>query len=107
MSQMSTLNPALFQEKAGQAAALIRAMSNEHRLMILCQLGDAERSVGEIGQTTALSQSALSQHLAVLREQDLVATRRSGQQIFYRIAHPVVLQLITVLGRHFCPDVFE
>ena len=107
MTQISILDPVQFQEKAAQAAGLLRAMSNEHRLMILCRLGETERSVGDIGQTTELSQSALSQHLAVLRDQGLVSTRRAGQHILYRISDPVILQLIGVLGRHFCPDLFE
>lgn len=79
-------------------------MSNEHRLMILCRLGDSELAAGELQSGTTLSQSALSQHLAVLREDGLVATRRAGLNIFYRIADPAVLRVIETLAEIFCPE---
>lgn len=99
-----TLDPALFRERAGEAARLLRAMSNEHRLMILCRLGGGEISAGELLAGTTLSQSALSQHLAVLREDGLVATRREGQSIFYRIGDPSALKVIETLAGIFCPE---
>lgn len=99
--------PALFQEKASAAAKLLRAMSNEHRLMILCRLGPKEMSVGELGSDFNLSQSALSQHLAVLREEGLVATRREGQTIFYRIGDPAAVQVIETLAAIFCPEMLQ
>ena len=92
-----------FQASAGQAASLLRALSNEKRLMVLCQLGDAERSVGELMPVVGLSQSALSQHLAKLREEGLVDTRRDGTTIFYRIVDPAVLKVIAVLAEIYCP----
>lgn len=107
MSSNPVLDPALFADKATLAAALLRAMSNEHRLMILCRLGAGDMAVAEIGKGMPLSQSALSQHLAILRDQKLVSTQRQGLQVRYRIANSVVLQLIGVLGRHFCPELFE
>lgn len=100
----TTLDPALFCERAAEAARLLKAMSNEHRLMILCRLGGGELSAGELLAGTTLSQSALSQHLAVLREDGLVATRREGQSIFYRIADPAALQVIETLAGIFCPE---
>lgn len=72
--------------------------------MILCRLGDGELSAGELQSGTTLSQSALSQHLAVLREDGLVATRRAGLNIFYRIADPSVLRVIETLAAIFCPE---
>ena len=69
----------------------MRALGNERRLMILCQLTEGERSVGELLPLVGLSQSALSQHLAVLREEAVVATRREGQTIWYRIADPAAI----------------
>ncbi|MBU1345961.1 MAG: metalloregulator ArsR/SmtB family transcription factor [Alphaproteobacteria bacterium] len=93
----------LFQASAGRAASLLRALSNEKRLMVLCQLGDGELSVGELAPPVGLSQSALSQHLARLREEGLVDTRREGTTIFYRIANPSVLKVIAVLAEIFCP----
>src|SRR3990167_5628926 len=100
----ASLDPALFRERAGDAARLLRAMSNEHRLMILCRLGGAELSAGELLTETTLSQSALSPHLAVLREEGLVATRRAGQNIFYRIADASALRVIATLADIFCPE---
>ena len=93
----------LFQASAGQAAGLLRTLSNEKRLMVLCQLGDRELSVGQLLPAVGLSQSALSQHLARLREEGLVETRRDGTTIFYRIADPSVLKVIAVLAEIFCP----
>ena len=102
MNQTS-LDPAQFRDRAGEAARLLRTMSNEHRLMILCRLEGGEVSAGELLAGTTLSQSALSQHLAVLREDGLVATRRAGLNIFYRIADPSALRVIETLAEIFCP----
>lgn len=101
------MTPALkarFEASAERAAALLRAMSSERRLLILCELGDGELNVGEIQDRVGLSQSALSQHLAVLREQELVVTRREAQTIFYRIADPAVLKIIATLAGRYCPE---
>jgi ArsR family transcriptional regulator, virulence genes transcriptional regulator len=103
--KQTNLDPALFRERAGEAAKLLRTMSNEHRLMILCRLGDGELSAGDLLAGTTLSQSALSQYLAVLREEGLVATRREAQTIFYRIADPSALLVIETLAAIFCPEV--
>lgn len=92
-----------FQENAARAASLLRLLGNEKRLMILCQLVDGELSVGEIQPRVGLSQSALSQHLALLREEGVVATRRSGQTIHYRLADPAAARLIETLAEIFCP----
>jgi len=100
----TTLDPKTFALKAGNAAALLRAMSNEHRLMILCRLNVDEMSVGELHTHTTLSQSALSQHLAILREDGLVDTRREGQTIYYRLANPSVTRIIEALVSIFCPE---
>jgi ArsR family transcriptional regulator len=101
---MTKADRARFEAKSADAAALLRAMGNERRLMILCELGAAELSVGEIQERVMLSQSALSQHLAVLREQGLVATRREAQTIFYSIADPAVVKVIATLASIFCPE---
>lgn len=92
-----------FQASAGEAAKLLRALGNERRLMILCQLSNGERSVGGLLPNVGLSQSALSQHLAVLREEGIVATRREAQTIWYRIADPAALKVVTTLAEIFCP----
>jgi DNA-binding transcriptional ArsR family regulator len=90
------------QTNAGEAVDVLRALSNEARLLVLCQLGRGEKSVGELNALVGLSQSALSQHLAKLRAEGLVATRREAQTIFYRIADPRVTALVTALYGIFC-----
>lgn len=103
MFDLNRFDLALFEESAGRAAALLRMLGNEKRLMILCQLVDGELSVGALQARIGLSQSALSQHLALLREQGIVATRRESQTIHYRIADPAALQVIQTLAELFCP----
>lgn len=88
--------------QADEAALLLKQLGNPRRLMILCVLTGRELSVTELNQHVPLSQSALSQHLAILRETGLVATRRSGQSILYRVSHPAVADVLTVLKRIYC-----
>ena len=89
--------------KAAEAARLLRALSNENRLMLLCLLLEGEKTVGELNESLDLSQSALSQHLALLREEDMVKTRRSGQSIYYGLASPSAQQIIKTLHSIYCP----
>lgn len=103
MPNTHTLSLGQFQASADQAARLLKALSNEKRLMILCQLGDGERAVGDLLPVVGLSQSALSQHLAVLREEGLVAGRREGVSILYRVADPAALKVIALLADIYCP----
>lgn len=94
-----------FTDKATQAAGLLKALSNEHRLLILCHLIAAgELTVGALVEQVGLSQSALSQHLAKLREEGLVAFRRESQTLFYRVEDPRAAQLLEVLRDIFCPE---
>lgn len=93
----------IFQDSAGRAAGLLRLLANERRLMILCQLVGGELSVGALQDRIGLSQSALSQHLARLREDGIVATRREGQTIFYCVADPAALRVLETLADLFCP----
>src|SRR3546814_18346313 len=102
---MNTPSPAVplaidadaMREHAGDAAALLKALANESRLMILCLLADGERSVGEITAMVDLSQSALSQHLAVLREEALVQPRRDEPSVYYSVMPGTALEAITTL----------
>jgi len=103
MFDLTLFNLAEFEVSAGKAAALLRLLGNEKRLMILCQLADGELSVGELQARIGTSQSALSQHLALLREDGVVATRRQSQTIFYRIVDPAALRIIETLAELFCP----
>ena len=89
-------------EHAQGASELLKALANPYRLLILCALTEGELSVSALNARIPLSQSALSQHLAVLRKDGLVATRRVSQTIFYRVTPGPALDLIQVLHRHFC-----
>lgn len=88
------MGPLTDRARAGAAARFLKVLANDSRLMVLCSLNDGELSVGELQQRVPLSQSALSQHLAVLRREGLVATRREAQTIHYRIADPRVHELM-------------
>ena len=92
-----------FEEKATEAAQMMKALSNEKRLMILCKLLEhREMSVNALIDHVGLSQSALSQHLARMREDKLVDTRRDAQQIFYRVADPRVRRILSTLKTVYC-----
>jgi DNA-binding transcriptional ArsR family regulator len=89
---------------AAEAASLLRALGSEHRLMILCRLqADGETSVGDLADAVGLSQPGISQHLARLRADGLVAARRSGTTIRYRIADPRASAVIGLLRDLHCP----
>ncbi len=90
------------QDNARRASTLLKAMSNQHRLMILCQLVPGEKCVGELEQIVGLSQSALSQHLARLRRDNLVATRREAQTIHYSLAGEEASAVIETLYGLYC-----
>ncbi len=85
------------ESRAGDAAELMKLLSNDQRLIILCRLSDGELSVSELGEHVHLAQSALSQHLAKLRAHGVVATRREGQNIHYRVASPNAQKLVGAL----------
>ena len=98
-------SPSEIAAKAGEAAALMKALSNEHRLLILCHLIAAgELAVGELVERIGLSQSALSQHLAKLRDEGLVGYRREAQTLFYRVSDPRAGQVLALLRDIFCPE---
>jgi len=87
---------------ATEAAELMKALGNESRLMILCTLAEREHSVSELNSIIPLSQSALSQQLAKLREQGLVATRRQSQAIFYSLAPGPADRVVHLLQDIYC-----
>ena len=87
---------------AREAAELLRALAHEARVGILCCLAKGEKSVGEIGERFQLPQSFVSQQLARLRMEGLVATRRAGKKIYYRIADPKILPILGALNEVFC-----
>ena len=90
------------ERNAHKASDLLGAMANTSRLMILCRLADGERSVSDLQPLIGLSQSALSQHLAVLRRRHLVRTRREGQSIYYSLSGGEAASIIQTLHEQFC-----
>ena len=91
------------QRNAGVATSMLRALANERRLMIMCLLiSQEELTAGELAEKVGLSQSALSQHLAKMRDEGLVTFRREAQSAHYRIADPNVKRLIATLKNIYC-----
>lgn len=90
------------QRQAARATSLLKAMANSSRLLILCQLADGEKSVGELERRVRLSQSGLSQHLALLRRKGIVATRREAQSIYYSLASKEAAAVMATLYKAFC-----
>jgi len=88
--------------RAAQAESFLKAMASRHRLMILCELHEGELSVSALQEALGLSQSSLSQHLARLRADGLVKTRRVSQTIFYRVENPNVSRIMQALYESFC-----
>ena len=89
-------------EAAQAACALMKVLSNPDRLMLLCELADGERNVGELEEALGIVQPTLSQQLAVLRSEGLVSTRRDGKNIYYQIASPQALAVMQVLYTQYC-----
>lgn len=89
-------------DKADHAAAVLKAISNKWRLLVLCQLVKGEKPVGELEDVIGLSQSALSQHLAALRRMKLVETRRSAQTIYYRLSGREATAVLATLHDLYC-----
>ena len=98
----NTVDPESMRAHAADASRLLKALANEKRLMLLCLLVEGERSVGEPNARVDLSQSALSQHLAVLREDGLVTTRREAQTIYYTVSPGPTQRVIQTLQDVYC-----
>ena len=96
------IDPSEMNSAAGAASDLLKAMANPHRLMILCQLVDAEHSVGDLAAFLGIRDSTVSQHLAILRRDGLVDARRDGQTVWYSIASAPARELVEVLYRSYC-----
>ncbi len=99
---MKAIDMAAMRESAGQASRLMKVLSNPDRLLILCQLAQGERRVGELEELLGIVQPTLSQQLTVLRDEALVATRREGKHVHYRIDNTAVLSVIQALYANFC-----
>jgi len=96
------INPEIMERAADQASELLKALANRHRLLIICQLIDGERSVGELAAFLNLRDSTVSQHLALLRKDGLVSARREAQTIFYSIASEPAREVLKTLYQAFC-----
>ena len=89
---------------ADQACKLMKVLSNPDRMMILCQLSKGELRVGEIEEILGIGQPTLSQQLTVLRDEELVTTRRDGKSIYYKVKSPKALAVIETLYEQFCKN---
>lgn len=101
--ECAVLDMALMRAAAREATAVLRALSNEDRLLMLCQLSQGEKSVGELEELLDVHQPTLSQQLGVLRTEGLVNTRRDGKRIYYSIADSKVLAVLETLYGLYCP----
>lgn len=99
---MIKMTPEEMAQYAEDAANFLKKMANPNRLMVLCALGEGELSVSELNEKVSLSQSALSQHLAALRQAELVNTRRESQTIYYSLQGTHAMQIVAVLQKIFC-----
>ncbi|WP_432262356.1 metalloregulator ArsR/SmtB family transcription factor [Cupriavidus sp. TMH.W2] len=100
----ATIDLATMQAAATNACALLKVLANPDRLLLMCRLSQGELSVGELEEQLGIRQPTLSQQLGVLREQSLVTTRRDGKNIFYSVASPQALAVMTVLYEQFCAN---
>ena len=99
---MNHFDPKRMMAAADGASELLKSLANRHRLLILCQLSDGERSVGELASFVDLRDSTVSQHLALLRKDGLVTARREGQTIWYSIASTPARRVLETLFDVFC-----
>lgn len=102
--QKTRPEPADLARRAGEAEAFLRSIASRHRLLVLCTLLEGEMQPSELAEHAGLSQSNLSQHLAKLRDEGLVETRREGTALFYRIASNRVRPILDALHRAFCAE---
>ena len=105
MSEPSlAIDPEVLRRAAARAVGALKLLANEDRLLLLCQLSQAEMSVGELEARLNIRQPTLSQQLGVLRGEGVVATRREGRNVFYSVADPALLEILAVLYRLYCPQ---
>jgi DNA-binding transcriptional ArsR family regulator len=98
------INSSQMQQAASRASDLLKALANPHRLMIVCQLIEGERSVGELAEFLGIRDSTVSQHLAVLRRDGIVSARREGQTVWYAIASPEASEVLKALYCAYCAE---
>lgn len=89
---------------AAQAVGVLKALANEDRLLLLCQLSQGERCVSELEEDLGIRQPTLSQQLGVLRNEGMITPRRDGKNIYYSVAEPGTLEIVALLYRLYCPE---
>ncbi len=102
MNKKVAINPDEMRAAVEQASELMKALSNQHRLLILCRLIDGEQSVGQLAEFVGIRDSTASQHLALLRREGIIANRRDGQTVWYRIESHITRKVVNVLYAHYC-----
>ena len=102
MNSKIVINPDEMRAAVDQASELMKALSNQHRLLILCRLIDGEKSVGQLAEFLGIRDSTVSQHLALLRRDGIIAGHRDGQTIRYRIEADIAREIVSVLYAHYC-----
>jgi DNA-binding transcriptional ArsR family regulator len=102
MNNETIINPDEMRAAVDRASELMKALSNPHRLLMLCHLVDGEKSVGQLAEFLGIRDSTVSQHLALLRRDGIIAGRRDGQTIWYRIEADIARKLVSVLYAHYC-----
>ena len=100
----SAIDPARLREAATKAVGTLKLLANEDRLLLLCQLSQGERCVGDLEAELGIRQPTLSQQLGILRNQGVVNTRREGKNIYYSVASPELLEILGLLYRLYCPQ---
>jgi ArsR family transcriptional regulator len=103
MTDQRSIDPRAMQGVAGDVVGILKALANEDRLLLLCQLSQGELCVSQLEELLDIHQPTLSQQLCVLRTERVVATRRDGKRVFYSIADPKVLEVLAVLTRLYSP----
>ncbi|MBP1313235.1 ArsR family transcriptional regulator [Herbaspirillum sp. 1173] len=103
MTSPSSLQADQMRRAAGQAVAALKVLANEDRLLLMCQLSQAEMCVSELEEALDIRQPTLSQQLGVLRNEGVVSTRREGKRVYYRVADPKLLEMLGLMYQLYCP----
>ena len=102
MLPQKTFDPKQMQQAAGTAAELLKVLANPNRLVLLCLMTQGELSVSDLEARSGITQPSLSQQLGVLRQKQLVVTRKEGKQVYYQLCHPEALALLGTLYALYC-----
>jgi DNA-binding transcriptional ArsR family regulator len=101
-AELPAIDMSLMRQNADNACRMMKTLANRDRLMLLCQLSQGEKCVGELEQITHIQQPTLSQQLAILRKEEVVSTRRDGKQIYYKLSSPIAIAVMELLYATYC-----